>query len=68
MVYAEYGDGNFLGFDEEAPFVMATALADEADEASVFLSIVQEAICVNRGAIWFLCVVDGCCLMLPLLL
>ena len=68
MVYAEYGDGNFLGFDEEAPFVLATALADEADDASVFLSIVQEAICANikgrYGTYVTLMVVAG----LPLLL
>ena len=42
MVYAEYGDGNFLGFDEAAPFVSETeGLADEVDEASDLLSIVQ---------------------------
>lgn len=54
MVYAEYGDGNFLDFDEAAPFVSETeGLADEVDEASDLLSIVQ-----SRAIKMALC---GCC-------
>ena len=54
MVYAEYGDGNFLGFDEAAPFVSETeGLADEVDEASDLLSIVQSR-AIKR---WRSCVV-----------